>query len=76
MSILAIVKFALMFADKLMGYLSAQQQQEAGAAMATAKNLQRAQEAHRAADAARAAIADRLRADPAFSVPNDPNRRD
>lgn len=76
MTILAIVKLLLGFADGLMGYLNAQQQQEAGAAIVNARNLQAAQEAHRNAEAARAVIGDTFDRDPSFSVPNDPNRRD
>lgn len=76
MTILAIVKLLLGFADGLMGFLNAQQQQEAGKALANAANLQRALDEIRRADAARSDVERRRAADPNWLPDNDPNRID
>ena len=76
MTWLAILKGLLSLADSIAGYLREGQMLEAGAALANAKNLQVAQDAHRRASAARDVIGDRLRVDSGWMPPSDPNRRD
>ena len=76
MSWLAVLQALLSVADAVAGYLKEGQMLEAGAALANAKNLQAAQDAHRRASAARDVIGDRLRVDPSWVPPSDPNRRD
>lgn len=76
MTILAIVKLLLSFADGLMGYLSAQQQQEAGKALERSANLTRALDENRRANDARGVVERRRAADPTWLPDNDPNRID
>lgn len=76
MSLLALLRVVLSLADAIAGYLREGQMLEAGQALAQSKNLQRALDAVRTADAARGVIADNLARDPAFMPDNDPNRRD
>ena len=76
MSWLAVLQALLSVADAVAGYLREGQMLEAGAALANAKNLQVAQDAHRRSLAARDVIADNIARDDAWMPASDPNRRD
>lgn len=76
MTILAIVKLVLTFADRLMAYLNQSQLLEAGKAIETSANLKRAIDEVRCANDARGVVDRRRASDPNWMPDNDPNRID
>lgn len=73
---LAIVKGLISLANAIAGYFNDAQLLEAGKALERSANLQKAADENRKANAARDAVVVRLRDDPFWVPPHDPNRRD
>ena len=74
--LLAVLKGLLSLADSIAGYLREGQLLEAGRAIESSANLQRALSEVSRANAARDDVARHLATDPLWMPDQDPNRRD